>query len=286
MTTNLPISKEEISSILTTCFEPKTFCYQEFINRNKRFIRNEFFDDLEMIDELHFFNKEITDKKIKGYILNNYFTDDEVTDEQYSDISTGISETLKIRSEIFNANLLNALNSQELEANSYSELQEMRLDILNKHVDLLLTNRGVLGEHIGSYYDALIVLKKIYPNSIADKFMKCEIREGKTYAQFLHEYPIALASIGKIEQSNNKKLHEVVQKLSDRVIHMNSSGYSLNGIQKVLTEECIEYGIIPPTVSGLSRDRGAKGVPVSKPTLLPLSAIRKVIADNAKLLLT
>lgn len=288
MTKNYPIQNDEILQIakelLTT--QEKPFCYKEYIDRNIEFIKSEFFEDLDEIDELNFFNSRFSNGLIVKYILKKYITDADITDEKRSDIYDGISKTLDIRYKIHTADLLKTLNRQELEANSYSELISLRENLLKEHLNSLIKCRHVLGKGNTSYFEALISLEKIYPHEIAEKFMACEIKEGMTYSRFLREYPIMIASMGKIEQANNKNLKEVVVELTDRILYMNSSNFSLRQIQKILTEECIENGIIPATVTRMSREKGSKDKVVSAPTLLPISAIKKVIAENTQLTLT
>lgn len=285
MKNNYLVTQESMKSILQSFFEPKQFCYREFLKEYGEYIKPEFFDRIEEIDELYFFNKGQISFKPKRYVEKTFISDD-LNSDVYRKVAEGLSEILKIRSSMHNAKLLLNLNEQELKASSYQDLMETRRSILLQHADLLIEHKNTIGGNINSTYDALLELDRVYPANISSKFTDCVIKEGKTYADFLYEYPKALAAVGHLEQSNNKNLKEVVIGLTDRILHMSASGYSLRKIQRVLTDECIESGIIPATVTGWNRERGANDEIISKATQLPMSVIKKVITDNSQLLLT
>lgn len=285
MSNNLPATEYDLDKISEIAMKSNKFCYSEFLIGYGHYIKPEFFEQIEEIDEFYFFNKGNNVSKPQKYIEKYFISEVEDSNHRLA-IHSALSEIFKIRSSTYNAKLLIHLNKQELELTSYKDLMRIRRTMLLKHVDLLIKHRKKIGGSINSTFDALLELERVYPANILAKFENCEINNGNTYSQFLRKYPKVLAAMGKLEQSNNRNLKEVVIGFTDRILHMSASGDSNRKIQRVLTDECIENGIIPATVTRLSREKGARDEIISKPSKLPMSAIVKVIADNTQLAIT
>ena len=94
-----------------------------------------------------------------------------------------------------------------------------------------------------------------------------------------HENSInkSLLEIKMGECHHNAQLRKAVKKNKDRIIYMHNNHLSNRKIQILLTKECIDNNEIPPEVIRFNRRRGAKNEGISVPSLLPISAIKKII---------
>lgn len=255
----------------------KTVYLKELMSKYNHIIDKSLTNDFQEILKQYIYNKRNNYKYIET--LMNKYVSSTISPDDRKYINNSLSEILRIHQNLFFKNI--EIEFLDIQANSINQndSDKKRITYIKKttddYINYLVRKKEISNEN---KYVWLYERYEYFPYEI--QHMIDDIHFSTiTYKQIIQVYKKQKKE-GFTSKYDDKYLHKLVLKKKSRIMELNREELSYNKIQKQLTEECINENLIPSKIRRYGRAKNNKNKIIDVPTKLPLSGIKKLIAEE------